>query len=131
MYNKYDWLYTFIVFDFGRGKRMKDKLTCTDCEKKIKAFIDKKLDYRDTLGFVNHISSCEQCKEEFSIEFLVVNGLKKLDSAEAFDLQRELEDLVSSSVEWAKDRKRLYREIMLFAFFVAIIGGYFLASLLY
>lgn len=110
---------------------MKEKLQCADYEKQIKAFINKELDYKDTLGFVEHISSCEQCKEEFSIEFLVVNGLKKLDSAEAFDLQRELDELVESSVEWANDRKRIYREIMLFAVFAAIIGGYFLASLLY
>ena len=110
---------------------MKDKLQCMECEKKIKPFIDRKLDYKDTLDFVNHISSCEKCKEEFSIEFLVVNGLKKLDSAEAFDLQKELNELITTSVDWANDRKRIYREIMLFAIFAAIIGGYFIASLLY
>lgn len=110
---------------------MKNTFQCAECEKKIKAFIEKELDYKDTLAFVNHISSCEKCKEEFSIEFLVVNGLKKLDSAEAFDLQRELNDLLTSSVEWAENRKKLYREIMLFAVFIAIICGYFLASFIY
>ncbi len=110
---------------------MKDKMECSECEKKIADFIDRKLDSKDTLAFVKHVQLCDKCKEEFSIEFLVVNGLRKLDSAEAFDLQRELEELISSSVEWAEGRKRLYREITLFAIFAAMIAGYFIASFLY
>lgn len=114
-----------------RGITMKKKMLCPECVKKIKPFIEHKLDATDTLAFVHHTNECAECKEELSIEFLVVHGLRKLDSAEAFDLQRELNELIESSIEKANKHKRIYREIMLFAIFAAIVLGYFIASLLY
>ena len=110
---------------------MKDKMQCSECEKKINDFIDKKLDYKDTLSLLKHVKNCERCKEELSIAFLVVNGLRKLDSAEAFDLQSELSEHMQSSADWAYGRKRMYQELMLFAVFAAIVAGYFFASFIY
>ncbi len=103
------------------------KVKCMDIEKNIPQFIERNLDYKDTIAFLEHVNKCPACKEELSIEFLVVNGLKKLDSAEAFDLQKDLNSLMKESSEWAEKKKRTRREVVMFGIFVVLVACYVIA----
>ena len=106
-------------------------MECKEVQKKIHNFINDELDSKETLAFIEHIHKCPNCKEELSIEFLVVTGLQRLDSAEAFDLQKELTDKISNSEEQAKWRLKMSRVSILLVIFLAVLAGYFVSTLFY
>lgn len=65
-------------------------MECKEAEKLIRKFIDDEMDYKETVQFLEHIEECEACKEELAIQFLVAEGMAKLEDGTAFDLQGEL-----------------------------------------
>lgn len=66
-------------------------MKCTQFEKMIPDFIQKKMDFVTLESFCRHADSCENCKEELTIQFLVTEGMQRLEEGEAFDLQREMD----------------------------------------
>ena len=66
---------------------------CETVQKNIPYFIDGKMESADTLAFIRHIRGCKTCMEELSVEYLVLVGVKRLDSASAFNLNKELKKL--------------------------------------
>lgn len=69
---------------------MKKQLTCKEVEMIIPDFIKQKLEYHDLKKFLEHIETCENCKEELTIQFLIEEGMARLEDGSAFDLQKEL-----------------------------------------
>lgn len=67
-----------------------EKTKCKEFEKLIPGFIARKLDYPTLNGFYDHWEQCDECKEELSIQFLVREGMQRLEKGDAFDLQSEL-----------------------------------------
>lgn len=68
----------------GRG------MNCKDLEKRIPSFLQDELDGSKLEEFVEHVESCSECKEELSIQFLVAEGLERLEGGNNFNLQEEL-----------------------------------------
>lgn len=71
----------------GRSGRT---MNCKDTEKKIPYFLQDELDGSKLEEFVEHVETCPECKEELSIQFLVAEGLERLESGNNFNLQDEL-----------------------------------------
>ena len=65
-------------------------MNCKDAEKKIPYFLQDELDGSKLEEFVEHVETCPECKEELSIQFLVAEGLERLEEGNNFNLQREL-----------------------------------------
>lgn len=65
-------------------------MDCKEFEKKIPAFIDNSLEYKELKQFMEHFENCSECKEELTIQVLVQEGLSRLEEGNAFDLQEEL-----------------------------------------
>lgn len=65
-------------------------MNCKSTEKKIPYFLQDELDGSKLEEFVEHIESCPECKEELSIQFLVAEGLERLEEGNNFNLQKEL-----------------------------------------
>lgn len=65
-------------------------MTCKEAEKIIPLFLEDNLDTDDLREFMEHMNRCEECKEELSIQFLVLEGLTRLETGNVFDLQNEL-----------------------------------------
>lgn len=72
-------------------------MTCKDVEKLIPIFIKDELNYRELEQFIDHIETCPECKEEMSIQFLVTEGMVRLEDGSAFDLNWELKNLMDVS----------------------------------
>lgn len=72
-------------------------MTCKDVEKLIPIFIKDELNYRELEQFIDHIETCPDCKEEMSIQFLVTEGMVRLEDGSAFDLNWELKNLMEVS----------------------------------
>lgn len=106
-------------------------MDCNEVVKKIKNFINGEMESREILLFTEHIANCPHCKEELSIEFLVVEGLKKLDSAAAFDLQKELDELIETSIRDAEQQMQRKRVLIWFGIFLAVAFGYVISTFFY
>ena len=72
-------------------------MDCKEFERMIPDFVDKKLDYAITKCFVEHLHNCPNCKEELNIQFLIEEGLVRLEEGSAFDLQKEMRDLLNEA----------------------------------
>ena len=65
-------------------------MDCKQVEKMIPQFLDDDLTTEELREFMEHIENCTDCKEELTIEFLVSEGLVRLENGAVFDLQKEL-----------------------------------------
>lgn len=84
---------------------MEKQTACKDIEMKITDFINRKLEYRELVQFVEHIEDCENCREELTIQFLIAEGMARLEDGSAFDLQKEL----NSRMEECRRKIRRHR----------------------
>lgn len=72
-------------------------MTCMEAEKMVIPYINDKLSVTELEDFMEHIETCENCREELEIHYMVDVGLKKLDEADGTydivgDLKRKLEE---------------------------------------
>lgn len=72
-------------------------MTCMEAEKMVIPYINDKLPVAELEDFIEHIETCENCREELEIHYMVDVGLKKLDDDDATydivgDLKRKLEE---------------------------------------
>jgi len=72
-------------------------MICKEFEKNISDYMQKKLDFNTEKLFVEHLHACPTCKEELNIQFLVEEGLVRLEDGRAFDLQKEIKELLKES----------------------------------
>lgn len=79
-------------------------MECKEFERLIPDFITDKLDYPTLKRFVAHVEDCGECREELVIQFLVTEGIQRLEDGNAFDLQKELK----ARMEDAKRKIRLH-----------------------
>lgn len=76
--------------DGGQAK-LRSVMDCKEFERLIPAFINQELDYKTLKRFRKHVTQCPDCKEELVIQFLVIEGMARLEEGNAFDLQGELD----------------------------------------
>ena len=67
-------------------------MDCKEFERLIPNYIDDKLDHQSLNLFSEHMEHCENCKEELVIQFLVTEGIQRLEDGNVFDLQGELNE---------------------------------------
>lgn len=84
-------------------------MDCRRFETLIPDFVDNKMDYAITKQFLEHQKSCTQCREELNIQFLVNEGLVRLEEGEAFDLQKEMLDLLGHASKKIRFHERLLK----------------------
>ncbi len=107
---------------------MKKQMTCEEVQKNIPDFIDTRMDSKESVAFIRHVRNCKACMEELSVEYLVVVGVKRLDSASAFNLNQELEELIDQNEQKARQKRQISLAIFVAAILLAVVGGYFLSG---
>ena len=103
-----DLVYNKICMAYNRlqpVERSAAGMDCKDAEKKIPYFLRDELDGNRLEEFVEHIENCSECREELSIQFLVSEGLERLEGGSNFNLQREL----LTKMESAQRRINIHR----------------------
>lgn len=93
-------------------------MDCKEVNKMIPAFLNKELTGRELSAFMEHIEKCPECKEEFSIQFLVFEGMVSLEDGNTFDLQKEMDKLM----EDAKRKLRIRRGFHFLIYGVEILA---------
>lgn len=80
-------------------------MECKQVEKRIPQFLSDELYMDELREFMEHIEGCEECREELTIEFLVSEGLARLENGAVFDLQKELEARLSNAQKHLRFRE--------------------------
>ena len=102
------------------------EINCKEFEKMIPDFIAQKMDYPTMKGFISHMEQCRDCKEELSIQFLVIEGIQRLEDGNAFDLQAELEQRLLA----ARQKIKFHNAFMSLGFAMEIIAVCLLAGII-
>jgi Zn ribbon nucleic-acid-binding protein len=111
---------------------MKELLMSMDCkeiEKLIPRFVKDECAKEEEQILLEHIRKCPACKEELTIQFLLEEGLNRLEAGESFDLNKELEKRLVSRKEENKPRKKFLTPEQSVVV-VDIIGGALLVALI-
>lgn len=88
-------------------------MECKEAEKRIPLFLEDELETEELREFMEHIQQCSECKEELSIQFLVSEGMARLETGSVFDLQNELKKQMEDAKHTLHFRENL--KWMLFA----------------
>jgi len=99
-------------------------MDCKEFERLIPSFIEQKQDFQTIKKFLVHMDECPDCKEELVIQFLVTEGMQRLEEGDAFDLQNELEQQIIE----AKKKLRFHNAFLRIGVVVEIIAMLLIAA---
>jgi len=105
-------------------------MDCKEVQKNITAFLDEELDGRKAQRFLDHIGQCSECREELSIQYLVKEGMVRLEEGGSFDLGKDLNSLITGSYKKIKN-KRIANACIYAMEFFAIIAVIFILVLVF
>lgn len=104
-------------------KKRKEAINCIQTQAMITDYIKDKLSRQEMEKFLQHIGTCEECREELGVYYTILTGMKKLDADEniSMDFTAELKQKLKQSEEKLVRYKRnqITKRIL---FFVIIIG---------
>lgn len=86
----------------------------------IPAFLQDELSGKELEDFIEHIEGCPECKEELSIQFLVSEGLERLEAGNNFNLQKALENKLANAWHQVKIRRGLIGTLLCLEVAVAV-----------
>lgn len=111
----------------GIMRKERDSFTCAQAQSKLTAYIHDGLSLKETEKFIQHISSCSECREELGVYYTILTGMEKLNDDEdiSMDFTEELKRKLKRSEEKILHSKRnaVLRRIL---FFLLAIGWLFL-----
>ncbi len=70
-------------------------MDCKKAQQQIELYLADELDTDELEAFMEHMDSCEDCRDELEIQFLVREGLARLEDGSTFDLGTELRSKVA------------------------------------
>ena len=97
---------------------MERVIDCKECEHLIPDFLNQILDYKTLKKFKEHINDCPDCKEELAIQYLVIEGMPRLEEGSALDLQGELDKRMNE----AERKVKFHNSFVFLGFIVEMIG---------
>lgn len=54
-------------------------MTCSKTQSLITPFINDKLEMKELEEFINHVSTCKECREELEVYYALLTAMKQLD----------------------------------------------------
>lgn len=82
-------------------------MDCKETQRYIQLFLKDELDDDTAQKFVEHVRSCNECMEELTIEYLLSEGMSRLENADDIDVQKELEEMLNRTIVRVKRKKQL------------------------
>ncbi|MBQ8198638.1 MAG: zf-HC2 domain-containing protein [Lachnospiraceae bacterium] len=80
-------------------------MDCKQIQRLIPAFLRDELKGRELMRFLRHMDTCEECKEELTIQYLSSEGISRLEEGKTFDLDRELTEYMVRAANGIKRRR--------------------------
>ena len=82
-------------------------MKCNEFEKNIPIFINSEMEYETLKSFVEHVNSCEECREELDIQLLVSEGIARLNDGGTLDLRHEMDKRMEHALHDIKRHRTL------------------------
>ncbi|MBD5451074.1 MAG: hypothetical protein HDR25_00380 [Lachnospiraceae bacterium] len=102
-------------------------MDCKETQRCIHLFLKDELEgTAQEEEFVEHVHSCSECMEELTIEYLLSEGVNRLENADEIDVQKELEEMLNRAMLHVKHRKQLKAGLFLLASMlicIILLGG--------
>lgn len=92
-------------------------MDCKEFNGLIQDFLNDRLSEMKLSEFLTHLESCDDCRDELRIQYLIYEGLERLESGDTFDVDKDLSDLMKLQ----RKRLRMRRDIKLTAIASEII----------
>ena len=100
-------------------------MECKEFEKLIPDFINQKMNYPTLKEFSAHLDGCPECKEELTIQFLVTEGVSRLEQGSAFDLNKELNQrLIKAKNKLERNSAIITAGIMFEFIFLCVLAAF-------
>ena len=80
-------------------------MDCKQIQRMIPAFLKEELKSRELMRFLEHMDTCEECKEELTIQYLSSEGILRLEEGKTFDLDRELQEYMEQAERGIRRRR--------------------------
>lgn len=90
-------------------------MNCIETQRCIHLFLKNELDEKTQKDFVKHVHCCNECMEELTIEYLLFEGIKRLENADDFDIKKELDEKLNITNKHKKSYARLKAGLFLVA----------------
>lgn len=103
-------------------------MECIECEKLIPVYLHNELSEKDIERFIDHMNECKSCKEELTIQFLIFEGIHRLEAGDTMNVEGELTEKLNFSMKKLERRRRM-RDIITIGFILSIFA--FIFALLY
>lgn len=108
-------------------------MDCREAQEKIMPFIHEELPDEHLETFMEHMDSCNECKEELEISYSIFWGLRMLqdDAVDSFHIQHSLEEFLKKTRERIVKHHRRQKFILgLFVGFLFVVALFFGIQLL-
>lgn len=69
-------------------------MDCKEFNRLIPEYLDHRLGERKLKEFLNHYDECEDCRDELKVQYLIYEGLERLEEGDAFDVEKDLADMM-------------------------------------
>ena len=69
-------------------------MECKEFTGLIQDFLNDRLEETKLSEFLDHIDECENCADELRIQYLIYEGLERLETGATFDVDKDLSDLM-------------------------------------
>jgi len=105
-------------------------MNCKEIEKMIPRFINKECTPKEEELMMEHFAHCAECKEELTIQFLLKEGINRLENGESFDLNKELEKRLAEH-KGTKKKHRFHLDSEGRRIFLDILTGVLIAGIVF
>lgn len=97
-------------------------MECRDFRKMILPFFKEELDEKMVKKVLNHMETCQECREEMKIQYLVWEGRRRLSQGGNFDLQADYKKMLALAKEKSDAITKMQRAMnVLMGLSVAIV----------
>lgn len=105
---------------------MESKMDCKEFGSLIPDYLKDRLGELQLSEFLNHYDECEDCRDELRIQYLIYEGLERLESGDTFDVDKDLRDTMEQQRKRIRSRYGLEKtaiasEILTVAYFLIVI----------
>ena len=83
-------------------------INCKNFANFIPDFLSDNLENAELADFLAHLDSCPDCREELSTQYLLYEGMARLETGGPFDLEKELEEVNRAARKRLSRRQRIF-----------------------
>ncbi len=93
---------------------------CRSYRKNFSRFLNGKLEGKERRALLKHVEECEECREELRIQYLLQEGMFRLEHGGTFDINSDFERMME---EMQKESKQEIRRAWFFRVAMCVFLG--------